>query len=523
MRTTIKFIFLYILLSSCSLPDIYAQNGDVSFWIPSDKITTNQFVPRNTRYFSIRVHSAFVYYKSGFFENIKNVVVASDVTLIGKTPVQGTQISKTLQKIDNTGDFIAINDHLVAFAPTTPTKVVLKGMFRGIGEDRFKIVFDTLADPAVKTAMNLSPATSAAVGAITPIVQKLLATPFTEKNPRQVLDIETSYLIYDTFQGDLPTDALCEGFLVVLSSRNKGSNDLRSLASLQPGRDIRISPMGGLEYQSSGRWVPVNDKSYIIFSVTTTLRRGPDQEAAWFAKFREAVNSSEDDLVGGKSLTDVKINGLDLWRQGSTLLFADQSYIDEERRQIRAYWLNMLQQAFKTSSLIDTNLARINIEEMNLMKEFSVPTDFVDEGLAYAKNIAAQFIVPPESASSVDRETIMARTDKLSQLPKSSSDAAAMFAEVKKECEEHISDPNTMFLVLMKVIDNYAMFTIDRGLKDSLLDNALQSVLGKAGVAGDHMQKRLTDTEEQAIRKHAGAVDVLTYLKHAGYTFQSGH
>jgi len=48
--------------------------------------------------------------------------------------------------------------------------------FRGVGEDKFKKIFDLLSGPALKTPLNLADATLGKISGITTIVQGFLAT-----------------------------------------------------------------------------------------------------------------------------------------------------------------------------------------------------------------------------------------------------------------------------------------------------------------------------------------------------------
>src|SRR5689334_2857595 len=88
------------------------------------------------------------------------------------------------------------NDLLAVKYPALMDSLTIKIGFRGIGEDRFKKIFDVLSKDEVKTAIGLNPATAATVGTVTSIAQGLLSTPYTSDNPKQILDVSQGFVVY---------------------------------------------------------------------------------------------------------------------------------------------------------------------------------------------------------------------------------------------------------------------------------------------------------------------------------------
>ncbi len=343
-----RHLFMILFLISLIIPSrLYAQGGDIAFWIPESGLTSESDtqVQRNGDYFSIKIHSVYAYYKSGFFENIKKLIVVSETSIVeaGKPPIQSTMINKVWQRLDKSGDFIGVNDHLVVLSPAMASNIQLKVSFRGIGEDRFKMLFEALSEPSFKAALGLSPATSATISAIAPTVQKLVASPYTSNDPRQILDINQSYVVYPE-KNVLRRDSLREGFLVIMSSREGKSDELTKILSLGT-KDIRLSSLGdiGLEYKEGSDWKPFRNNSYVILSVTKTPVRGENQYSNWFLKYCDAERIAEEKLLSGEPLDRVKPEVIGLWREGNALLFADSNYIQSEKASIKNKHLKDLQ------------------------------------------------------------------------------------------------------------------------------------------------------------------------------------
>lgn len=383
-----KRLIIFLFLISLIIPlKVHAQSGDIAFWLPESGVTSSSDtqVKRNAEYFSIKLHSVFAYYKSGFLENIKKLIVVSEISLLeeNKSSIQSTMINKSWQKLDKNGDFIGVNDHLVVLSPATTTNVKIKVSFRGIGKDQFNILFDVLSDSTFKTALSLSPATSAIISAIAPTVQKLLASPYTAEDPRQMLDISQSYVLYaDTKQ--LKPDSLHEGYLIIVSSRERKSDDLTKILSLD-SKSIRLSPLGnGLEYKEKeeAEWKLLRNNSYVVLSVVKTPIRGENEYSHWFSKYTEAERFAEEKLLAGDPADKVKPEAVVLWREGNALLSADSNYIQNERVEIKGKHLTDL----KAILLAKGETSKVTLDA----KTLGVPSNFSELAQKYEAAVAKQ-------------------------------------------------------------------------------------------------------------------------------------
>src|SRR5712671_960346 len=178
MKVAATCIIAGTFLLSCPARSQNAQSGDTWKWIPfeSKMSAKDAQIVRNSQYVSIKVQAAHVSYKSGFLENIKQIVVSSNVSFdLGTQKVQALSINRTWQKSKKSDDNIPVNDLLAVLSPASPNAIAIKMSFAGIGEDKFKSVFDLLSNNDVKTALNLSPASIAQAGLVTSIAQKFLA------------------------------------------------------------------------------------------------------------------------------------------------------------------------------------------------------------------------------------------------------------------------------------------------------------------------------------------------------------
>ncbi len=173
---------LWMLLLVVALPrGAAAQDRDTIFWIPpsAGRGAAEANVQRDKAYYAIKLHSIFANYESGFLDDISRLVIASQTLSAEPNLIaQSAIIHKNWQRLDRRGDFVAVNDYLVALSPATASEIQIKIQLRGVGEESFAPVFNSLADPALKSALSLSPSTSGSVAALTLAVEKFLAPPY---------------------------------------------------------------------------------------------------------------------------------------------------------------------------------------------------------------------------------------------------------------------------------------------------------------------------------------------------------
>ena len=341
----VLFSFLGVSIASSQQPSA----GDVWRWIPFDKDASGKDtqIVRNTQYVSIKIEAAHVSYKSGFLENIKQIVVSSSVSFdLGNQKLQALNVNRTWQKSSNSDDNIPVNDLLAVLSPASPTSVGIKMSFSGIGQDRFKAIFDVLSTPEVKTVLSLSPAAIAQSTLATSIAQKFLASPYTSDKPKDVLSMSQGFVIYADRDADR-VNSLRQGYIVVISGSENKSADLNTLLNL--GADaLRFDEGNHLLQvkQADGSWQQFTGNSYVVLSVTVDSVRGTDENSAWFKKFSDADKTTEN-LLTGDTADKVKKDALSLWQEGSTLLSADTNYIEAERKSIRLKALDTIQQDLK--------------------------------------------------------------------------------------------------------------------------------------------------------------------------------
>jgi hypothetical protein len=312
--------------------------GDKVFWVPKSAANTSAAsqIKRNSKYVSVRLASAYAYYKSGFFENIKSVVVSSGITIDKGQELQ--MINASRMKSPKDGDFIGIGDHLLVFAPASPQSIRITVSFGGVGEDKFKSIFDLLSGSELKVPLSLTASSLAQLNATTNVVRRFMSTPYTSKTPADMLNVSTSFAVYSDVSVD-HADALREGYIVIVSAREKRGDDFNELLArlaADPSA-LRVSQDGVVTFTTAaGAQKSLLQNSYAVLSVESTPLKGEDEDSPWYAKYKAAEAECKTIVTVGKSPVDAGSTARRIWGEGNTLLDADRSYLDAEREGISA-------------------------------------------------------------------------------------------------------------------------------------------------------------------------------------------
>lgn len=400
-------VFPIFLIVATPLHCVGQQSyGDLTIWLPAHQGVKSQDsqIIRDGEYLSVRLQSVYVFYKSGFLANIRTVVVKSQIDLkMRNSSIQGGMVDATRDKANSTGEFIGCNDLLAALTPSTPDAVQIEISFRGVGQDRFKSLFDLLATPDFKQAVSMSPAAIGVAGTVTSLLKRLLASPYTSDNPKDMLDVSQSFVLYPDTTKD-HQDAFREGYLIILSGRAGATNSLNYLGTIAPS-DFRLSPGGQvLEYKApTGQWVQLTDDSYVVLSVTRSKVRGEDDPSPWYAKYTNAEEEA-DKILTGEALKDAQRNANIDYEQANALLDQDPNYIQSERDSIKALHYKKINEALATAA---KQSGQVTVSSELLMLPKSLPLNYGDLVDSYLRSFGSLRVrVPAEIGSAFGVELV---------------------------------------------------------------------------------------------------------------------
>lgn len=312
-----------------------SQGGDISFWLPTTNTSAKDAqILINQQYITVSLDFTQVYFKTGFLSHLKTIIITTGAShnFSGERIGPTEQVVNVSAKTNDNGQTIgAQKEALTSLIPVAGNAMSLHVTVKGTGEDRFKKLFDILGGGDVKTALNLTDATVARVGAITNIVKGLLANPYTSDKPADILSFNSDFSFFQNNSINHPT-SLREGYIVIVSSQKSDTPTFNQLRAMLPtdmdkAKDVFEVGPGGLRYKSNGN--SVDNVSYVILVVDQARELGENTNSAWFRKYNDAL--AKISAATPTTLETATKEANDLWQQGTALLNEDKSYLVSER------------------------------------------------------------------------------------------------------------------------------------------------------------------------------------------------
>jgi hypothetical protein len=328
-------IWLACVLSAAAFGQ---PSGELVFTFPLEPDKPQKTIRRNEDYFSIHLLNTYVRYDSGYLENVRHIVVVSDVTLGPGRAAPAASAIQTVKdvprKID---DFIPARHDLALCIPATGISVGIHIQVRGIGDDKFKPVFDCLnTDGLLKTTLAMNAGTLGKVDLAKSLIERLLASPYSSQHPDQILNIQDTFTILPTAATE--TKALQSGYLLMLSSSRRRNSNLNWIQGKTPA-DFRVNPLGSVVEMRNhlGTFEPFTNATYALLVIHRLPAIGDNTQSSWWQKYDEATSivrnafPAPGDTNAQKALKD---QSFALWREGNTVLALDQAYLPNERTNI---------------------------------------------------------------------------------------------------------------------------------------------------------------------------------------------
>lgn len=377
-------LFLAFMLVVCAAPlDALAQLRDVMLWLPpADARGEPAKVEPGRSYYSIKLHSVYASYDSGTLDNARRLVIASELAMSEPAHVGiGTIVHKTWRRGDDHGEVVTLDDYLVPSAPATASELRIKLLLRGIANEEFRPVFESLSDPALKASLLMTSVNSPLVTSMSYATEKFLAPPYLAAEDKQSLTIERT-VFFDPSAEDHKDDTLREGYLVLVSVRGMSAAEATQTAALT-AKDLRIAAKSGtLEIREGGSWKPFKRASYAVMTVSKLDVRGEDPAAPWLKKFAEAVRLAKDNLAAPEPTAGTVANVAALFNEADVLLGNDVKYVSSERDLIKAYYYQQLDEACKPVG----GASKAGLKPV----AFGVPADFANLARRYKEKASAQ-------------------------------------------------------------------------------------------------------------------------------------
>jgi hypothetical protein len=354
-RRSIRVIGLIALFALAPLVrPARAQMDDVVRWLPQDPTGPRPAaqVPQNQSYFSIRLRAAYVYGQSSVLGHARSVAITSAVSV--EQSADAMMVNAVRLRSGDQGEYFAIEDPLVLFAPAFPRSIRVTVAFAGLGDNLLTSLLGELTAAELKMPLRLADPAMTHGSDVSAVVRRLVARPYTTLDTTDVLRVSTSFALYDDVAAD-HSDALRAGTIVIVSGREGRPTDLQRLIdryaadpqSLKMRADGQVTVI-----DAAGDAHPLLQNSYAVLTVEQVPLKGDEEDSAWFDHFRRAAESAHAGRADGKRPDEVTKAAYQLWSDGIVLLSADGTYLPHEREGIGALYFERIQSALQQAEML---------------------------------------------------------------------------------------------------------------------------------------------------------------------------
>ena len=305
------------------------------------------YVPRDDRpkavrpgqdYFLVQIHNAQAAFTGPIWENVRNLIIASQVNLnqpkLGNGAIRAIQRSREVKRHEAVQ--LGLSPNLIQLVPATMTNVSISIDFILDKQNALPGLGALINSDSFLAVVSLAPGAALVAKTISGLAQKIIETfvPAEEREP--ILQ----------FSGDfnIVADELKPGYYVILGTRDPQN-------PLPP-------PGARLDVQNKTLLIDgqvVTQMSYVILEVmrTEARTRYANDGAPWDAKLREAEDEAErvadNPLATQEELEAAWKKCQKLIEEAQILLRADPSYTRSEARKIVADAANQCRQLVATN------------------------------------------------------------------------------------------------------------------------------------------------------------------------------
>ncbi len=304
----------------------FSRTGTTSpIFVSRDPKFTPLAVLPGQEYFLIQVYAAQVAFRGAPWDNIKRLVVTSQVNLnhrnLDNRPLRAIQRTRDVQK--NQAQPLGLNPNLIHLVPAVMPSVSLAIDFVLDRENRLAQLGGLINSDSFFSVLSLAPGASAVAKTVAQLADKVIQTFIPAEESKPLL----------SFAGDfnLATQQLFDGYYVILGTKDE--------------RTPLPAPTARLAVRDRGLLVddqPATQWSYVILDVqrTATRPRELSDGASWDLKLREAEDEAQRFTLNPLATEEARKQAwekcLKLIEEAQTLLRADDNFTRADMQNIVA-------------------------------------------------------------------------------------------------------------------------------------------------------------------------------------------
>lgn len=357
---------------------------------------------KNSGYISIVLHSVFYNSKGNFWQKIfggvDKIALSSLINYqSGDRTIEARTIQDKREVKAGKNHFLGLSRLVALKVPAIADGLELKVSMTAIRKDNFENGINLMNSKEFQQPLQLSSIPIGQILAVTGVVKKI----FTGIDQQNHLEATFAGIISQSVVTDaVEKERLCAGYLIMIANNDEDNNFLANIDVTK--MDVEAD---GLKYD--GKRVKHTN---LVYSITFEALRGVDQASNWYGKYQDALKKL-DDLYFAKD-DDEKERILEdsrrLWVEASALLYDDLSYINEEKRSIKASFFKSISEKYKELTedkeaivVVDKFLdLKSNIDFMPALKKMdadSVLKETTKISAKYMKALGKMNMLFPES------------------------------------------------------------------------------------------------------------------------------
>lgn len=303
-------------------------------------VGSNQIL-KNSGYISIVLHSVFYNSKGNFWQKVfggsDKIVLTSSISYqsTAKTIEAKTIQDKRTVKANKT-HFLALSRIIALKVPANADGLEYKIGMTAIKDDNFENGINLMNSKEFQEPLQLSSLPIGQILSITKVVKKI----FTGIGGNNELEAAFAGIISKNKVSDaIKKERLTAGYLIMIANNDEDSNFLEGLDP----ENLQVEADG---LKCKGERV---EHTNIVYSITFDSLKGVDENSNWFKKYQLAISKLDDIIFQDteeekkKVLTDSR----KLWIEGSTLLFADPTYVSKEQFSIKATYFQKINERYQ--------------------------------------------------------------------------------------------------------------------------------------------------------------------------------
>ncbi len=313
---------------------------------------------KNKGYISIILHSAYYNSKGNFWQNIfgGNDTIALTSSVTYKSNQQSIEAKTIVDKRTvkaNRNHNLGLTRLIALKVPSTADGLELKLEFTSVKDDNLENGLNLMNSKEFQKPLEMASIPIGQILSITSVVKKIFSSV---ENPAVLETTFAGVISKDKVDNPIQKERLTSGYIIAISNNDEDNNFLNQIDSSKLTIDG-----DGLKYENN-----TVKHTNIVYHITFENLKGIDEKSNWFKKFQISLDKLDDIFFveSEEDRTKILKDSRRLWIEASAILSEDNTYISEEKRQIKATYFKKINERYnEMQEASDDNFVNMLMED----------------------------------------------------------------------------------------------------------------------------------------------------------------